>query len=179
MKVMTTNLDLSQFCAKEKHLKYDMTRPFLVGPHVYATDGMIVVRIVAANPPLYEPIERAAPVEKLNVWNAPTDSLVPLPERLEFYIEDCGDCDGTGACMCGCPKCDEVCQGCRGRAVRARDFHFQGERFDFDKFAFALRDPALRIGIVETKSGMSLRFISDAYEGALMAFKANTDEAPS
>jgi len=55
------------FCSKEPFAKYDLTRPYVMARHAYATDARAMCRLVADDADT-DPTTRRIPTETINVW---------------------------------------------------------------------------------------------------------------
>jgi hypothetical protein len=108
-------IDLSQFCTHPMEDRESMETPFIQGKYIYATDGIIIIRIPVISTDgvmLFDTDgidKRATP----NVSSAPWKRLdcdmptwSPMPDIPEEELEFCIKCVGTGCWDCDCPHCN-------------------------------------------------------------------------
>jgi len=73
--------------------RYDLTAPYVMGDHVYATDARAMVRF--RDPWMHTDGEARIPRQTLEIWNGfwlPEPRWVPLPRRIETRNGDDGVC---------------------------------------------------------------------------------------
>ena len=104
------NVDLNQFCdPTQREPGRDVSVPFSLNGHTYATNGHIAVRIPRRAD---IPENKEAPnVEKLP-WDFSRIKFAPLLEP-KLLPDKCWHCDGTGY-QHKCPDCRCVCEHCNG-----------------------------------------------------------------
>lgn len=116
------HLDLTQFCAAEPGIRYDMTKPFIQAGKLYATDAAICVRMPTQwdDEPQSEirlpPVERIPwrfhswpKVERATVLNA-MDWCATCEGAGYLAFRECSECYGTGEGEDGWNEC-HLCNG--------------------------------------------------------------------
>lgn len=139
---MSVNLD--RFCDPAWREPVDLSVPFSLNGHTYATDGVIAVR-VPRRPDIPENKE-APSIEKLE--RLPWDFSRVKFERLpEFKPEpnECWACDGTGH-QHKCPDCHCECQYCNGSGKRTPLIRIGKVAFNARYMELIQRLPGLEIG---------------------------------
>lgn len=124
---------LGTFVAKNDDVwaarRYDLTAPYVMEDHAYATDGKIMGRIVTLDADT-DPVSRRIPRETVDVWErsfSEDGHWQPLPDiRIpddqflcsECYEDtiECPHCDGNGEVYNGdYPFSADHCEHCNGR----------------------------------------------------------------
>lgn len=103
-----TEIDLRRFCATEN--RPEISAPFSVGEHTYATNGTILIRV-----PRRDDIPDRSGAPKLDrvLPKTPATQFRPV-ERVTIptgKLEECGTCMGRGR-LHSCPSCTCVCTRC-------------------------------------------------------------------
>jgi hypothetical protein len=113
------SIDLNQFCDPERRAPgADLSVPFSLNGHTYATNGHICVR-VPRRPDI--PENKEAPNAEKLPWDFSRIKFGPLPAP-EFLRDQCWVCGGSGY-LHKCPDCRCECTECKGAgrfAPRAR-----------------------------------------------------------
>lgn len=115
---MTIN-DLMKFCAVGRGGLYDMSRPWAIGQHWYATDSRILIRIPApGEPDTQGNFPRAHPFP----WDETMEWLPLIHARELDVTTECPECERP------CPECGQsgwiqdsgvcmTCDTCRGSGI--------------------------------------------------------------
>lgn len=125
------------FCAKQPYGLFDLTEPYVMDGHAYATDARTMCRF-AADGDDTDPVRHRIPTQTLDVWDRfwsergkwikpPRERLITVDQdqfcpRCFENLPDCTACAGTGERVFG----DNVygrewvgdCPECRGHGVR-------------------------------------------------------------
>ena len=106
------SINLEPFCDPERRAPgRDLSVPFSLNGHTYATNGAICVR-VPRRPDIPENKEAPNAEERLP-WDFSRVKFGPLPEP-EFLPDQCWRCGGRGR-KHECPDCQCECDDCNGR----------------------------------------------------------------
>jgi hypothetical protein len=106
-------IDLQPFCSTDVWRPY-LLKPFRYKGYVYATDGLVMLRV--ADDESFVTTDRVdaervlAGLQDATFLPAPAVALPPAP--IDATIK-CPDCDGRGK-EHKCPDCDCECEGCDG-----------------------------------------------------------------
>jgi hypothetical protein len=103
----------AEIAPAERHGKYDTTRPFVIGPHVHATDGRIACRVLLSDVPAYVPTDNVGPPADKAFADAHTSVEVDIPECDGPKMGKCPECDGSGGVECNFGY-DHDCENCDG-----------------------------------------------------------------
>jgi hypothetical protein len=121
---MTTEIDMTKFCASEEG-RYSFTKPFVRDGKRYATDGRICVRVDAAGEPNtehgYDPVDEVLPKGTVRWVPWPAMEYVSRMDKCATcdgskYVgrDECTACDGSGDCACACGDVHD-CGKCNGK----------------------------------------------------------------
>jgi hypothetical protein len=127
MTTETIDPRLEQFCRKEEHERFLLTKPFVKDGWMYATDGRWIARVRTDLPDSVPGDGDRKFVDVAKLFETSLDCTEPWPawngETREKECDDCGGsgrvmktcdtCNGTGRCTCDkcgdrhdCGKCD-------------------------------------------------------------------------
>ena len=181
-------IDLKKFCGYQEQLE----TPFWRKGFLYASDGVVCVRIPAEENPSFEH-KRVPKAEELPHWW--TDDAFfqwsPLPELPPVEYENCDDCGGSGQDwrqLRDCPKCgncDWPCENCDGSGQTKKITRVSIGGFDFNNFKLALLE-SLPNGSVSvssypnSKDGKDagiLRVRFDGGQGLVMGMNKESESA--
>jgi hypothetical protein len=162
------SINLEPFCAPaEREPGRDLSVPFSLNGHTYATNGHIAVR-VPRRPDVPENKEAPNAEERLP-WSMCASGKLPLrPEQLQMLPASwCPICAGSGNAHV-CPNCSCECKNCGGFG----EIVAIGEVFFNARYILLMRAlPGLEIG--EPKPEAPLLFRFEGGEGLLMPFGRN------
>lgn len=102
-----TALDLNAYCGRSKpHFRYDLSRPFVQGGHLYATDTIIAVRLRDESPDTPVGAQKFPPIQSHPLWsqfplNRAAELAVDLPpvktdKCMSCSQAKCPECEGLG-----------------------------------------------------------------------------------
>lgn len=100
--------------AEEKHGKYDCSQPFVIGEHVYASDGRIACRIKLSDVPDYVPTANKGPGADVVFAGVQTSGVAEIPNIEGPQKEPCDECHGDKEVECNyghmhpCRECDRA-----------------------------------------------------------------------
>jgi hypothetical protein len=163
-------IDLGQFCCPDEcEPGRDLSVPFSLNGHTYATNGHICVR-VPRRPDI--PENKEAPNPENLEWDFSRMKFGPLPEGP--LREQCRMCDGRGY-EHDCPDCRRECEHCDGIGeqllppIRIGEARFKGVYISW------IRElPGLEIGKPKPVDPLPFRF--DGGEGLLMPMRPEARE---
>lgn len=158
------SINLAAFTGSSSHRgTFDLSRPWLCGEYVYATDGAITIRVLAEDYGYINEPTGKVPQKFLDDLFAEVADLrivSACPPR-----KPCGWCDGTGLVEFECDHCNQHnSQPCFACHVVFRDLHY-GQRYM--NLVHSL--PGVRVRSHFTRSsGDMLAFRFDGGHGVLM-----------
>jgi hypothetical protein len=157
------SVDLNLFCDLERRRPgSDLSVPFSLNGHSYATNGHICVR-VPRRPDI--PENKEAPhVDERLPWDFSRVKFGPLPEP-EYLPDQCGWCDGRGY-QHKCPDCRCECKYCDGSGLLPPRVRIGKVVFAALYIEWIQALPGLEIG--KPKPSRPLPFRFEGGEGLLM-----------
>lgn len=167
------NLDLlKEFCCTDED-RPSIQTPWSEGMWSYASDGRIMVKIprdvnIPENP--------KAPTRLHEVWKAFPDGEVdwmPLPEIPEKPDpERCGECLGSGRCICSCEH-EHDCGQCDGTGEKEviQSIHYGVRRMNCDYLRLIERLPNPLCAVAYGDKHTALAFKFDGGTGLVMPIK--------
>ena len=158
---MSVNLDL--YCDRERRYPaHDISVPFSLNGHTYASDGHIAVR-VPRRPDIPENKEAPNVEERLS-WDFSRIKLGPMPEP-ELLPDRCGWCGGRGK-EHQCPSCCCECKYCKGSGALSPRVRIGNVTFDAQYIEWLQALEGLEIGKPKPSDPLPFRFKGG--EGLLM-----------
>lgn len=153
---------LRSFCAPKGENREYLQRPFRIGEYVYASDGKIMVRVLAEGVDA-EPYEKAHAAPRLFAYHAkPAGAFKPMRE---FPApRPCPTCKGKRFFDFGIDG-EELCAVCDGTGYEFERWNVCGAWF---QVAYLHRIPVGSVIAAQPDNKSPLVFKGDGYEGLLM-----------
>jgi hypothetical protein len=137
------NVELNKFCDRKRcEPGCDISVPFSLNGHTYATNGVIAVR-VPRRPDVPENKEAPKGIERLP-WDFSRIKFGPLPEPKPLP-DKCMWCNGRGY-QHDCPKCRCKCEHCDGSGKLPPEVLIGKAHFGGQYIAWIQALPGLEIG---------------------------------